>query len=91
MPSRGQQKLEGDENLEGRPKGDQTKHLWKERLASHMLNFFFKWSKTKETIEARVRMWVSLTKEGKIQDGKMQEHKTQKWAKVKRGLKSRSP
>lgn len=27
MPSRGQQKLEGDENLEGRPKGDQTKHL----------------------------------------------------------------
>jgi hypothetical protein len=36
-------------------------------------------------------MWVSLTKEGKIQDGKMQEHKTQKWAKVKRGLKSRSP
>ncbi len=38
------------------------------------------------------RMWVSSAKEGKIQKGKMQEqHKTQKWEKMKRGLESRLP
>jgi hypothetical protein len=45
--------------------------------------------KNKITIEVGSRMWVSSTKEGKIQEKKMQEqHKTQKWAKVKRGFKS---
>jgi hypothetical protein len=32
MLSRGQQKLEGDENLGGRPKGDQTEHLQKRTI-----------------------------------------------------------
>ncbi len=90
MPLRGQEKL-GDENLRGRPKGDQTEHLRKGTISSKNANLEKKMIK-KKTIEARLRMWVSSTNEGKIQERKTQEqHKTQKWAKVKTSLKSRSP
>lgn len=76
----------GGEKLEGRPKGDQVKHLWGYIMSYIKAKWKTKWLKVRWMVEVGPMMWVSSTREGKIQEGKTlaKQHNAWKWANAKK-------